>query len=66
MSTLLQAALDLAARGFSVFPLLPIAKAPACRRGYKDATTNPATIRRWWLAQESYNIAVATGLISRV
>ena len=65
-SALLQAALDLAARGFSVFPLLPMSKAPACRRGFKDATTNPATIRRWWLAQPDYNIAIATGLISGV
>ena len=50
----------------SVFPLLPMSKAPACRRGFKDATTNPATIRRWWIAQPDYNIAIATGLISGV
>jgi hypothetical protein len=66
VSTLLQAALDYAARGFMVFPILPTSKAPACRRGFKDATTNPATIRRWWIAQPDYNIAIATGLISRV
>ena len=52
--------------GSSVFPLLPMSKEPACRRGFKDATTNPATIRRWWLAQPDYNIAIATGLISGV
>jgi Bifunctional DNA primase/polymerase, N-terminal len=66
VSTLLQAALDLAARGLMVFPCLPMGKAPACRRGYKDGTTNPATIRRWWLAQPDYNIGVATGLLSGV
>ena len=66
MSTLLAAALDLAARGFMVFPILPTSKAPACRRGFKDATTNPATIRRWWMAQPDYNIGVATGLLSGV
>jgi hypothetical protein len=65
VSTLLEAAIDLAARGFSVFPLLPRSKAPACKRGYKDGTTNPATIRRWWIAQPEFNIGVATGLISR-
>jgi len=65
VSTLLQAALDLAARGFSVFPLWPQSKEPACRRGFKDCTTNPSTVRRWWQAQD-YNIAVVTGLISGV
>jgi len=59
-------ALDYAARGYAVFPCLPICKEPATKRGFKDATTNPATIRRWWLAQDTYNIAIATGLISRV
>jgi hypothetical protein len=60
------AALDYAGRnGWSVFPLWPRSKKPACRRDYKDATTNPATIRRWWLAQD-YNIGIATGLISGV
>ena len=63
--SLLQAALDYAARGLAVFPVLPMSKAPACRRGFKDATTNPATIRRWWLAQTDYNIGIATGLMSR-
>jgi hypothetical protein len=66
VSTLLQAALDLAARGLMVFPCLPTSKAPACRRGFKDATTNPATISRWWLAQPDYNIGCATGLLSNV
>lgn len=63
--SLLQAALDYAARGLAVFPCLPMSKAPACRRGFKDATTNPATIRRWRLAQDTYNIGIATGVMSR-
>jgi hypothetical protein len=66
VSTLLQAALDYAARGLMVFPCKLVAKEPACKRGFKDATTNPATIRRWWLAQANYNIAIATGLLSGV
>ena len=63
---LLAAALDYAAQGVSVFPLWPASKEPACRRGFKDATTNPATIRRWWLARADYNIGIATGIVSSV
>ena len=63
---LLQAALDYAARGFMVFPLWPRSKEPACKHGFKNATTNPATIRRYWLAQPDYNIAIATGIVSGV
>jgi hypothetical protein len=62
----LAAALDYAAQGWAVFPCLPNAKEPATKRGFKDATTNPATIRRWWLARPDYNVGVATGIISRV
>ena len=62
----LAAALDYAAQGFAVFPCWPRSKTPAVKRGFKDATTNPATIRRWWLADATYNIAVATGIVSGV
>jgi Bifunctional DNA primase/polymerase, N-terminal len=62
----LDQALKYAARGVAVFPCWPASKEPACRRGFKDATTNPAMIRRWWLANSSYNIAIATGIVSRV
>ena len=65
-SALLAAALAYAAQGVSVFPLWPGSKEPACRRGYKDATSNPATIRRWWLAEPQFNIGVATGIVSGV
>ena len=63
---LLAAALDYAAQGVSVFPLWPRSKEPACKHGFKNATTNPATIRRYWLAQPDYNVAIATGIISGV
>ena len=67
MSTLLAAALDYAGgNGWSVFPLWPRSKEPACKHGFKNATTNPATIRRYWLAQPEFNIGVATGLISGI
>lgn len=62
---MLEQALKYAARGISVFPCWPATKEPACRHGFKVATTNPATIRRWWQAM-SYNIAIATGIVSRV
>jgi hypothetical protein len=60
----LVAALDYAARGFAVFPCLERTKAPACGRGFYDATTNPATLRRWFGSYHSYNIGIATGIIS--
>ena len=65
-ASLLAAALDYAARGWSVFPLWPRSKEPACKHGFKNATTNPATIKRYWLAQPEFNIAVATGIVSGV
>ena len=66
VSAPLAAALDYAARGFRVFPCWPRSKEPATKHGFKDATTNPATIRRYWLAQSDYNVAIATGIVSGV
>jgi Bifunctional DNA primase/polymerase, N-terminal len=60
MSDLLAAALDYAARGLPVFPCLPLGKAPAVPRGFLSATTNPATIRRFWTNPEC-NVAIPTG-----
>jgi hypothetical protein len=59
-------ALDYAARGFAVFPCLENSKAPACSRGFHDATTNPATLRRWFGSYHRYNVGVRTGLISGI
>ena len=53
MSDLLAAALDYAARGLPVFPCVPRGKTPAVARGFHSATTNPATIRRFWTDPES-------------
>ena len=63
MSDLLAAALDYAARGLPVFPCLPCGKAPAVPRGFLSATTNPATIRRFWTNPEC-NVAIPTGAAS--
>jgi hypothetical protein len=49
--------------GLPVFPCLPRGKAPAVPRGFLSATTNPATIRRYWTNPEC-NIAIPTGSIS--
>ena len=56
-----ESALAYARRGWPVFPCLPGGKAPATRHGFRDATTDPAQIRRWWERQPAANVAVATG-----
>jgi hypothetical protein len=61
--SLLEAALEYAANGFAVFPCQPRGKEPVTKRGFKDATTNPATIRRFW-REINRNIGIATGIIS--
>jgi Bifunctional DNA primase/polymerase, N-terminal len=65
MSDLLAAALDYAARGLPVFPCMPRGKTPAVGRGFHAATTNPATIRRYWTDPER-NIGIPTGMPSGI
>jgi hypothetical protein len=62
----LQYALDLAAQGIAVFPLKYQTKTPDTRHGFKDATTNPATIKRWFGGDYKRNLAVRTGQASGV
>ena len=58
MSDLLDAALAYAARGWPVFPCLPLSKVPATGQGgFKNATTDPAQIEAWWTESPNYNIA---------
>jgi hypothetical protein len=61
--TLLEAALEYAIKALPVFPCLPRGKDPVCRRGFYDATTNPATIRRYWRVADR-NIGIPTGAVS--
>ena len=64
-ASILKSALDYAAAGLAVFPLAYRSKVPLARsRGLHDATTNPATLRRWFGRGESYNIAIRTGAAS--
>lgn len=63
----LEYALQYAARGWRIFPLRPRSKLPLIAKkdggkGYKDATSDSATIERWWRACPTANIGLATGL----
>jgi len=65
LSVLGRKALAYARQGQPVFPCEPGGKRPLGRfapNGFKDATTDPDTIRRWWLETPDANIAVPTGL----
>jgi hypothetical protein len=63
MNSLLQAALDYAARGLAVFPCVPGGKEPAVKCGFYAATTNPETIKRYWYVADR-NIGIRTGAAS--
>lgn len=58
---MLDAALAYARRGIPVFPLRPRGKAPITPNGFKDATTDEATIRAWWKRTPRANIGIPTG-----
>ena len=67
MPTLLEAALSYARRGWRVFPLSPRSKVPRKgSSGFKDATTDPLTIKRWWAKEPESNIGIATGTDSGI
>ena len=58
---MLERALAFAASSVPVFPCLPGGKTPITTHGFHDATTDPDTVRRWWSATPSANIATPTG-----
>lgn len=60
-------ALEYAARGLHVFPLMPRSKKPyKSSHGVKDATKHRGQIRQWWTTPPDANIAIATGECSDV
>jgi hypothetical protein len=58
---LLSAALDAAARGWPVFPLVPRGKKPTIDGWQLRATCDPSRIRRWWTRYPRCNVGVACG-----
>lgn len=77
---LLDAALGYARRGWRVLPLHSIidgkctcdaaekcasaGKHPLTAHGLNDATTDEATIERWWTEAPTANVGIATGAVS--
>jgi len=61
MIRLEQAALSLAAGGYSVHPLRPRAKVPATPNGFKDGTRDERRIREWWAKMPDANVGIACG-----
>lgn len=56
----LEAALDMARKGFPVFPIIANGKTPAVK-GWQDlATTNPERIAEMWADNPEYNIGILT------
>jgi Bifunctional DNA primase/polymerase, N-terminal/Primase C terminal 1 (PriCT-1) len=60
------AALWYAAHGFPVFPLKPGEKRPLTAHGFKDATTDLATVSGWWTSCPDANIGISTGAASGI
>lgn len=58
---MMRQALAYAEAGWPVFPCMPGEKLPATTHGFKDATTDPDRIIRWWKQIPSCNVAIATG-----
>lgn len=55
--------LEYASRGWPVFPV-SFKKTPLTPHGCKDASTDIATIEKWWTEKPTANVAIATGKIA--
>lgn len=59
---LMRAALDLASKGYLVFPLRPGTKLPfRGSHGFEDASNDPEQLATWWGERPRANVAIATG-----
>ena len=61
------AAVAYANLGWPVFPCEPDGKRPVgslVPHGFKDATTDLATVYQWWTSEPEANIATPTGAVS--
>jgi hypothetical protein len=63
---MIRTALALTQKGLAVFPCRQRSKLPATEHGFHDASTDPAAIEAWWRTDPNYNVAIATGMISKV
>lgn len=60
MSSLLEAARAYAAQGIPVFPV-NLDKTPLTKTGFKEATTDPDQIKKWWSQHPLAMIGIPTG-----
>jgi hypothetical protein len=58
---MMAAALKVASTGWSVFPCIPNGKQPLTKHGFKNATTDPSIIAKWWRRWPDANLAMPTG-----
>lgn len=56
----LQAALQLAIAGVSVFPVSE-RKSPLTKHGFYDASADPGQVSKWWARHPTANLAIPTG-----
>jgi hypothetical protein len=63
---MLHTALALAEKGLAVFPCASASKKPACTHGCLEATTDIITINAWWHENPRFNVAIATGTVSKI
>ena len=59
-------ALDLAERGWRVFPCSPVDKKPLTKHGFKDGTTNESEVRKMFAEHPKAMVGVACGAESGV
>ena len=61
IKTILDCALECAAKGWHVIPCAEQAKLTASEHGVNDATSDPAVIQTWWSKNPNFNYGVAGG-----